>query len=217
MSGSSASRRRSANDATPQNNKSLPRIRCAGRLRTSTWPGERRGQLLRWLALAIGGCLPLLSGRPAQAARLLHAQVRRDGQVIWEGSFTDRGREDAAIVWGYLDRVRLGPVGGVTVDPHDPRCATLTGDIRIAIHHGTIHAEAAMEELRLVRRSAASDRWEFAPGEVERTARAAGLRPARPDRSNPAVGGMVVAGVLATMLIWLVRRRRGRCVVGPGA
>jgi hypothetical protein len=200
----------------------LHRIRCAGhrarpsaRLSASSLPGERRGHLLRWLALVLGGCLPLLSGRPVQAARLLHAHVRRDGRVIWEGSFVDRGREDAATVWGYLDRVRLGPVGGVTVDPHNPRCATLSGDIRIVIHHGTLHGEAAVEELRLVRRSVASDRWEFAPGEVGRTARAAGLRPARPDRSIPAVVGVAGAGALATTLIWLFRRRRGRCVLGP--
>jgi hypothetical protein len=162
----------------------------------------------------IGGGLFLL-GTPADAARLLAATVERDGRVVLQTMFQDTGREDVGTVWTYLDGAAFEPVGDVPADPADPRSATLTGDVRLVIA-GARGAAAAVSELRLVRAAADEPRWRLAPGEVARTAAAAGI-------TRPQVGWWPVAAsaagaaALLAGAVWLARLLRRSTVAPPAA
>ncbi len=125
------------------------------------------------------------------------------------------------VVWGYLSKVQLKAVGELPPDPADPLRATLTGKVRIAVLHtgrpagvsGDTRTDVVVDELRLVRTAPGADTWQFAPGEVERTAAAAGIDPARPAangwRVALAVGGAVVVLAVAAGVVAWRRSRRG--------
>ena len=192
------------------------------------------GGPVRRLAVLLGGGLFLLGGSSAHAARLLDIRVERDGQLILSGMYPDNGSADAGRVWSYLKDVTLEPAGEM---PADPLRVTLTGNIRVAVLHvdkpvgwqGGARTDVAVEELRLVRPSPHSDRWQLAPGEVERTARAAGIQLPPPGSPRPPLRllprswlimfyialAIVIIGVVVITWLLLQRRRRRRAGVDP--
>ena len=67
-------------------------------------------------------------------------------------------------------------VGKVEPETDDPRKAVLKGKIRIEILHvNNPIAGANVHELKLIRASDSSTQWQLAPGDFERTRKAAGL------------------------------------------
>jgi hypothetical protein len=162
-------------------------------------------------AILIAGGLFLLGGSTVQAARLLEIRVERDGQVVLRAMRGDDSEQDLGIVWAYLKEVELEPVSEIPVDPTDPLQSTLTGDLRVAIlHGGTVvgggRAEVSVRQLRLVRPSADSKYWQLAPGEVERTAEAAGIQ--LPKFRGRLLAVACGAAVTVVVVAWSARRRR---------
>jgi hypothetical protein len=103
-------------------------------------------------------------------------QIERDGKVVLETGYGVSDALDAADMWQSLQGESFKSVSTVSPEADDPQQAILKGKIRIVIHHVNNEiASAKVDELRLVRAAGSSDRWQLAPGEVKRTARAAGL------------------------------------------
>jgi hypothetical protein len=108
--------------------------------------------------------------------RYLDVQIERDGKVVLETGYGVSDALDAADMWQSLQGESFKSVSTVSPEADDPQQAILKGKIRIVIHHVNNEiASAKVDELRLVRAAGSSDRWQLAPGEVKRTARAAGL------------------------------------------
>jgi hypothetical protein len=168
------------------------------------------GVSIKLLPGLVGGVVLFLAGPSAYAARLLQIQVERGGQVVLETQFTDNGESDPAVVWDYLRRATLKPVGFIAPDPADPLRATLTVDIRVAILHVAEpvggRTQARVQELHLVRVTPQDEGWQLAPDEVTRTAQAAGIG----SESNwmPLVIACGLAGiVVGVMAAWFVANR----------
>ena len=162
--------------------------------------------------------LVLLAGRTADAARLLHASVEHDGQIVLFSYYDDMGEAAPSYVWRYLgsepimvddDQTRIEP------DASDPLQATIMGDILLTIEHGgRTLAQAKLESLKL-RRASETSAWVLPAEEVERTATAAGLGPAEPPpllnhmvRDTLVFFGIlvIVLAAVAAGIVSLVRR-----------
>lgn len=167
----------------------------------------------------LAGFLLLGGGQLAHGARLLEVQIEQDGKAVLKTLLTDGSEPDLGVVWNMLREASFEPVGEFTVDPADPSRATLKGKIRIAITHtksvlqsagGDVRTEAFVDELQLVRPSADGDRWTLAPGEVERTAKAAGIGLPKQQHwlsDNKWVLIGVAGMIVVVAMLWLVLRR----------
>lgn len=161
----------------------------------------------------------LLFGRDARAARLLEVHYEVGGRTVLVTYYEDDGKPDAATVWRYLGRPPIdvhqamdpsrvddpepwmleGP--NVPADPADPLHATLSGEISIRMSGANVAKNVVeTDRLSLVRDDPTKEAWYLPPGEVERTAKLAGLGP--PARKNDDslwlwfVGVVVVAVLL---------------------
>jgi hypothetical protein len=129
----------------------------------------------RWfLARAILLVAVLLSGCSGQ--RYIEVHIERDGALVLK---TEHGVSDslsAAAIWRGLRADSFEAVGTIEPEKHDALAAVLKGKIRIVILHVNDPIAASnVDELKLIRASDSSTRWQLAPGEVERTGTAAGL------------------------------------------
>jgi hypothetical protein len=161
-----------------------------------------------WLALLLCQQWP----GAALAARLLTAAVECNEQCVLRTAYQDDGRQDAAIVWQYLDRKPLWSEGATTIvaDAADPLKATLQGKVMIRVQHGNrIIVAARTDTLCLARTDSANQDWFLAAGEIERIGHDNGLKSA----SSRAVGasrpwqlwfaGFVVAAG-AIFVVWTI-------------
>jgi hypothetical protein len=156
-----------------------------------------------------------LSGRPAAAARLIQVSYERDGRVLLETYYEDRGRADVATVWRYLGtRPILAESSQWNLaSSGDPLRADLPGKTTIRVRHaGRELASATVSGLTLTRLDPGSAHWYLPKPEVERTARDAGVGPGV--RHGGAWLGGVAAGILGLLCLgfwqlarWLLRRR----------
>jgi hypothetical protein len=103
-------------------------------------------------------------------------QIDRDGtRVLQTGYGVDDNLGNSAI-WKSLEAKSFESFGQIEPEASDAQKAVLKGKIRIVIFHvNNQMAQAQIDELRLIRGSDSGDRWQLAPGEVARTAKAAGL------------------------------------------
>ena len=129
----------------------------------------------RWfLAGAILLVAVLLSGCNGQ--RYIEVHIERDGALVLKTEYGDSDSLSATAIWRGLKSDSFDAVGTVEAQSDDTLKAELKGKIRIVILHvNNPIADANLDELRLVRDSASSTQWQLAPGEVERTGKAAGL------------------------------------------
>ena len=129
----------------------------------------------RWfLARAILLVAVLLPGCNGQ--RYINVHIERDGALVLKTEYGVSDSLIAAAIWGGLRSDSFDAVGTVEPQNDDPRKAVLKGKIQIAILHvNNPIATADVEELKLVRASDSSTQWQLAPGEIERTGKAAGL------------------------------------------
>ena len=123
------------------------------------------------LATLLG--MSLLPGCSGQ--RYIEVNIDRDEPAL----HAEYGVSDSlspAAVWGTLEGQSLVEASPIKAEREDPKKAVLKGRIHIAILHVRNEiATAKISELRLVRDSDTADQWKLAPGEVKRTAQAAGL------------------------------------------
>jgi hypothetical protein len=162
----------------------------------------------------------LLVGDSTLAARLLHATVELDGEVVLSSSYTSPDSAAAATVWRYLSQesyhTEISPK--VELDSADPLRANLHGSIVICIRHvERVIVEAKATELTLIRAQPTSDQWFLPQGEIERLAQSNGIPD--PPVVDPsmfellwwlvplAVVGLLIATVLV-MALWLLSRSK---------
>ncbi len=120
------------------------------------------------LAVSLSACL---SGQ-----RYIDVLIERDGTRILQTGYGVDDYLGTPAIWKSLEGESFESVGKVEPDADDPQKAVLKGKIRIVIFHvNNQMAQAQVDELRLIRAPGSSDRWQLAPGEVKRTAQAAGL------------------------------------------
>ena len=180
---------------------------------------RHRGQLAIFLFAILS-----LDGESAFAARLLTVTFERDGRLLLQTSYDDDGFANAATVWRYLGRkpIMVAASSQVLASTVDPLRADLSGDVTISVRHvNRLIARAKVSHLTLARSDPSDTHW-FLPGdEVERTARIAGLGPAVPPTTWPALhvspgSGWIWCIALATYSVpflglwWFVRRLRNQ-------
>jgi hypothetical protein len=124
------------------------------------------------LATLLG--MSLLPGCSGQ--RYIEVNIDRDGAPALHAEYGVSDNLSPAGVWGTLEGQSLVAPSPINADREDPKKAVLKGRIRMVILHVKNEiATSKISELRLVRDSDTADRWKLAPGEVKRTAQAAGL------------------------------------------
>jgi hypothetical protein len=125
-------------------------------------------------ALVILLAVSLFAGCGGQ--RYIHVNIERDGELILKTEYGVSDGLDAAATWTSLQGQSFETVGTIKPEADDPQKAVLKGKIRIVILHVDKEiARAKVDRLRLIRASGSGDRWKLTPGEVQRTAQAAGL------------------------------------------
>lgn len=161
------------------------------------------GLITAWCALAT----------PASAARLLHATIEQDGQIVLRTAYQDQGTAEAATVWRYLAK---GPLwaekgAGIKAAADDPRKSRLTGAITVRVSH-VDHTIALVKtsELNLVRANPDTEEWHLPPAEVERLAKANAI-PDPPvlaffDRNEVRIGLAIAAAVIVAGIAWVIVR-----------
>jgi hypothetical protein len=108
--------------------------------------------------------------------RYINVQIERDGVVVLQTEYGVSDSMDAAAMWNTLQGQSFAAANPIKSEPEDPKKAVLKGKLRMVILHvKTEIASAKISELRLVRDSDTADRWNLAPGEVDRTSHVAGL------------------------------------------
>jgi len=178
------------------------------------WHGYRAGMrivrtvLLRWLLIMMAAGL---AGPPsALAARRLHFYVIQGGKTNLQTIWTSSDATPAAKVWRNLGREPAEvdePGLAVAPEPGNPLRATLTGEVEIKLTHAIfLLGYCKVTNLILIRRDANSPRWYLPRAEVERTARAAGLKLA--DRGNDYALAVALLGVAIGLgVLWVLVRR----------
>jgi hypothetical protein len=108
--------------------------------------------------------------------RYIEVGVERDGMPLLHAGYGVSDALGVPAIWQSLQRRSFQPAGTIEPLAADPQKAVLTGGIRIVIRHvGRELARAQVDELQLIRTPGSIDQWQLAPGEVERTAKLAGL------------------------------------------
>lgn len=108
--------------------------------------------------------------------RYITVRIDKDGTTLLqcEGGVPDSW--SAARIWQRLDDKTFRMVAKFDADAANPKQATLTGNIKITIHHTTnLMASATVSTLQLVRVQGQTDEWRLPVAEVKRTATAAGF------------------------------------------
>jgi hypothetical protein len=143
---------------------------------------------------------------------LLHLDVFVDDTHVLQTLYSAGDREDAATLWRRLSREPFAaePVGNLEHDADDPLSASLTGDIVVELSHARrTLVRLNVRRLQLVRPNEQDDKWRLPPEEVERTARLAGLGPARaaPGQQWAFTGIRMVLPIvliaIITIVVWL--------------
>jgi hypothetical protein len=108
--------------------------------------------------------------------RFIDVHIERDGQLILQTGYGVSDSLDAAAMWESLNGELFDAVGTIEPEADDPKRAVLKGKILIVILHVSNEiTRANVDELRLIRPPGSGDRWQLAPDEAQRTAKAAGL------------------------------------------
>jgi hypothetical protein len=132
--------------------------------------------------------------------------------VLLETGYEDGGLADTATVWRYLGRkpIIVGKSSLVVASAGDPLRADLAGDVTITVAHADrLLARATITGLTLARKDASDPDWFLPEDEVERTARAAGLRQAvSPESIWPWWIALATFAILCLSLWWFARRHR---------
>jgi hypothetical protein len=127
-----------------------------------------------FLAGAILLVAVLLSGWSGQ--RYIEVHVEREGALVLKTEYGVSDRMSTAAIWRGLRSDSFDTVGTIEPQKDDALKAVLRGKIRIVILHvNNPIAAANVDELKLVRGTDSSTQWQLAPGEVQRTAKIAGL------------------------------------------
>jgi len=120
------------------------------------------------LAVSLSSCL--------RGQRYIDVHIERDGTRILQTGYGVDDYLGTSAIWKSLQGESFESVVPIEPESGDPQKAVLKGKIQIVILHVDREmAQAQVDELRLIRASGSSDRWQLAPGEVKRTAQAAGL------------------------------------------
>ncbi len=128
---------------------------------------------LSFIVLTVLG-LSLSSGCSGQ--RYIEVNIERDAAPALHAEYGVSDSLSPAATWGTLEGQSFAAPSPISPDREDPKKAVLKGRIRMVILHVKNEiASAKISELRLVRDSGSDDHWKLAPGEVKRTAQAAGL------------------------------------------
>lgn len=164
-------------------------------------------RLLPMTPFVVAAALVLGHGQTAHGAKAIQVHIEDEGKLVLRGLYSGADRASTAELWRDLAQAPLEALVNFPAEPSNPRQATLTGNLRIVISWDEPLASANVKELRLVRDTDRTSRWQLSPEEVERTAQAAGLQ--LPWRISPMVP--LAAGIMICILvgsIWQRVRRR---------
>jgi hypothetical protein len=128
---------------------------------------QRPNKSARLLVPILAMGVVLASGGQALAARYVPISISINGKVVMKTGSGDNGNPGPDVVWRYLNKVRLEPSNGFSLEPDrdDPLHATLTGNVVLDVSYG---GRADLSQLKLVR-AAEDGPWQVAPAEIERT------------------------------------------------
>lgn len=157
-------------------------------------------------------CLPFMIVAPAVAAEATGIEILIDGKSVAGFTTTYQG-ESQAEIWLMLKQTPLTFERDfqVPASDADPSQATLTGQILLRTYRrGDPGTATLCDSLELVRRG---NRWFVAEQDVDRTLKAAGLRP--PDEPAPtpaevsksaAIWSLLIAAVLVVLIAFVAFR-----------
>src|ERR1043165_9172724 len=136
-------------------------------------PGRFVGRI-EVLSLLFGACLVFGSAQPAEAAKFIEVRIEKDGKLLFSATFTAADTDTAADIWDQLRKTPFARKWDIGADKKDQ---VLKEKITLTViwPQDTALASAKLDELRIVY-DGKKDQWSLPPEEVERTAKAAGLK-----------------------------------------
>jgi hypothetical protein len=142
--------------------------------------------------------------------------IERDGNTLLKAGVFHGVGENKATLWRTLGDGSFEAVGPLPAPAAESGQATLAGSLRVVVfmgpraHDGRQFA-VPIDSLRFVRVPGKADRWRIPADELERIGRAAGVLP----WVEPWVVGVVMAGCVLLVVVWLMRRRRRAARTSP--